>query len=99
MCASKRLCVDLGYVSGFGPFESTLSSTKVACVTGAVNINTSYTVLDSFNDGCDGVTSSWGPYCHSAIHRFCLDQGHEGGFGTVESQVANDIAWVTCVDE
>ena len=40
-----------------------------------------------------------GLHCHAAVHRYCWSEGYESGFGPVESQVAEDIAWVTCVFE
>jgi hypothetical protein len=95
--AIKRWCDEAGFVSGFGPFETSGLSTEIACVGAATNLRTSWTVLSSFHSFCDGVSSYWGAGCHSAIHHFCQDAGYASGFGTIESNIPEDIAWVTCL--
>jgi len=98
--AASRTCEDLGHVSGFGPVTASGENAKVACVSDAVRINTTYTLLKTIVAECDDVLGEvWGPYCNAAINRFCSDEGHRTGFGPVEVDVGTHSLTVVCVPE
>jgi hypothetical protein len=62
----------------------------------AVVHGTSYGVLRTHHDTCDGGAQRIGPGCNAAIHRFCAAQGcTASGWGPVEN--SGDAASVTCV--
>jgi hypothetical protein len=62
----------------------------------AVVHGSSYGVLATHHDVCDGTRERIGPNCNAAMHRFCAAQGCTGsGFGPVEN--SGDAAAVTCV--
>ncbi|MEE2787403.1 MAG: putative metal-binding motif-containing protein [Myxococcota bacterium] len=59
-------------------------------------VETSYAVLSTFHDGCDGVGRREGSECNAAINRFCAAQDcGSTGFGPVENYEGN--AWITCL--
>ena len=94
--ATKRYCAAAGYVSGYGPFEVSGSAASLTCVTGGETVATTFTAISAYNSGCDGVTNTWGSYCHSGVHRYCRGEGHTSGYGPVE--YGGDNATIVCVD-
>jgi hypothetical protein len=81
--------------SGFGPLENSGDRADVGCVSADPPRQTTYTVLASHHDVCDGGRERMGPNCNAAIHRFCASQGYASGFGPNEN--SGDAAAVTCV--
>ncbi len=93
--AIHRHCAALGYVSGFGPVETTGDGASITCVRSAEVRGTTFTALAGFLGGCDGTTVRFGPHCHAAISRYCASVGFTSGFGPIEND--GDMAYVTCV--
>jgi hypothetical protein len=93
--AIHRYCRDEGYVSGFGPVGVSGTTVTIVCLTSGTVEHTTYTTLASHHPDCDGTNERIGPNCNAAITRYCVAQGHTGGFGPVEN--SNDNAQVICV--
>jgi len=93
--AIHRYCAGNGFVSGFGPVESSLDSAVVSCVRSAEVRVTSYSELAGFLGACDGSTQRYGPSCSAAISRYCGANGFVSGFGPIEND--GDTAYVACV--
>lgn len=94
--AIHRYCVSMGFTSGFGPLEQSVTNALVGCVAApkAQTVETTYTVLSGHHAGCTQA-SRIGPDCNAAINRFCASSGFSTGYGPVEN--SGDVAFVTCV--
>ena len=94
--AINRFCRETGYISGYGPVQSSGDAVTVVCVRApAHHHQTTYSVLMTFHAPCDGSRERLGPNCNAAIKRYCVSLGYRSGFGPNEND--EDIAVVTCV--
>ena len=94
--AISRFCREEGYVSGYGPVENLNDEVIVSCVGApAHHHGTTYSVLTTFHEPCDGVRDRYGPNCNAAIKRYCVSLGYASGFGPNEN--SGDNAVVTCL--
>jgi hypothetical protein len=92
--AMHRFCTASGFVSGFGPGESSGDVAVVTCVRDAETRGITYGTLAAHHGGCTSATRIGGP-CNAAINRYCVSEGFVSGFGPVENSGEN-VA-VTCV--
>ncbi len=93
--AISRYCTATGCsAGGFGPVESSGTVAHFTCVDGQ-SFTTSYSVLRTHHDVCDGTRERMGPNCNAAFHRFCAANGFVSGFGPAEN--SGDVAVATCV--
>ena len=105
--AARRLCIALGYASGYGPVEYNGAAATIVCLPAAWT--TEFVVpaatLTAYNSACTHVQvppnyqTSYGRDCHSASYRYCLAMGYAWGAGPLENNagVSMNIACVRSV--
>jgi hypothetical protein len=95
--AIRRYCAAAGCsAGGFGPVEHDGTIAHFTCVAGE-GIATTYSVLRTHHDVCDGARERMGPNCNAAFHRFCSSRGFVSGFGPGEQSGDDTVA--TCVHD
>lgn len=85
--AGEEYCLSRGCATtGFGPASGHAPiGDSVMCLAGPAPAVVEYSMLQTFEPTCDGVTQRHSAACVTAVHRYCKSQGKASGFGHHEA--------------